>query len=93
MSVEFTDKARAALKVLLDSEAHEPGQVIRMITNIEGDHHLVFDAPKDSDERVEYEGELILVVAKNVADHLVEHHPGATLDVKDGPDGPVLALD
>lgn len=92
MPLEFTERARAALKQMLENEPHEPGQVIRMITNIEGGHHMILDTPKEGDQRVDYEGETILVIALRISEHICKDHPGASLDVQDTPEGPVLAL-
>ncbi len=92
MPVEFTDRAKAALKRLLDQEPHEPGHLIRMVTDIHGHHHLSWDRQEPDDQVVTCQGEPVLVIKARIAEHLCEHHPGATLDVEEGPDGPALVL-
>ncbi len=92
MSSLFTDRARAALKRLLDSEAHEPGQLIRIITDMHGDHHLVWGRQEPGDDLVTWEGQPVLVIQSRIAGHLREHHPGGVLDVNETPDGPTLVM-
>jgi Fe-S cluster assembly iron-binding protein IscA len=90
MPLAFTDRARAALKRLLEETEHEPGQVIRMKSDVHGHYHLVLSARQDDDQAVEYQGEVVMVIKATVGDHLAEHLRGAELDIIETSDGPVL---
>ena len=92
MPITFTDQAREALQRLLDESEPEPGQLIRMISDIEGDFHLTYGAQEDGDQVVTWDGVPVLVIKASVSEHLCEHHPGATLDVKETPEGPALVM-
>lgn len=91
MPLKFTDRAREALAALLDSEEHEPGHLIRMVSDIYGGFHLVYDERKETDQVVEFEGRPILVIDASISEHLVEHIKGDTLDVEMTDDGPTLS--
>ena len=90
MPLKFTDRAREALAALLDSEEHEPGHLIRMLSDIYGGFHLVYGERKDTDQVVEFEGRPILVIDASISEHLVEHIQGDTIDVEMTDDGPSL---
>lgn len=90
MPLKFTDRAREALGSLLDEEGREPGQLIRMLSDIYGHFHLVFDERKETDQVVEFEGRPVLVIEASVSDHIVEHIRGDTLDIEMGEHGPSL---
>ena len=90
MPLKFTDQAREALASLLDTEEHEPEHLIRMLSDIYGGFHLIFDERKETDQVVEFEGRPILVVDAAISEHLVEHIHGDTLDVEMTDDGPSL---
>lgn len=92
MPVEFTERAKAALRRLLESEEHEPGQLIRMVTDIHGHHHLTWGRQEADDQVVNYEGAAILVIKMAVAEHICEHNPGALLDVEETPAGLMLVM-
>ncbi|MBM4404875.1 MAG: hypothetical protein FJ039_01630 [Chloroflexi bacterium] len=90
MPLIFTERARAALKRLLDETEHEPGQVIRMRSDVHGHYHLVLGARQEDDQAVEHEGEVVLVIKASVGAHLAEHLRGAELDILETAEGPVL---
>ncbi|MEE9284382.1 MAG: hypothetical protein V3V35_01500 [Dehalococcoidia bacterium] len=92
MPVAFTEPARAALKRLLDESDVEPGQLIRMVSDLEGNFHLTVGAQEDDDQVVTWESAPVLVIKASISEHLCEHHPGATLDVKETPEGPTLVM-
>ena len=92
MLLEFTEGAKMALKRLLEEHDPEPGQVIRMVTGIQGEHHLTFGALEPDDQVLEHEGVIVLVVKERISSHMCEHHPGATLDVEETEDGLVLVM-
>ena len=92
MPMVFTHRAAEALKRLLNETEHGPGEITRMVTDIEGHHHLTLDSRKDTDQVVEHDGEVVLVIDRRVSDHMVEHHPGKVMDVLETPDGPQLTI-
>ena len=92
MEVAFTEQAREALKRLLDESAPEPGQLIRMVSDLEGNFHLTFGEREDGDQVVTWDGVAVLVIKSSVSEHLCEHHPGATLDVQETASGPALLM-
>ena len=92
MQVQFTSRATAALKRMLDEQRVEAGEIARMVTNIHGHHHLVPGRVEPDDQVVTHEGEPVLVIKKEISDHLCEHFPGATLDVEETVDGPALVM-
>ena len=92
MPMMFTKQAAAALKRLLDETEHGQGEITRMVTDIQGHHHLTLDSRKDADQVVEHEGEVVLVIDRKISEHMVEHHPGKMMDAVETPDGMQLAL-
>ncbi len=92
MPVDFTPRARAALKQILDSEPHEPEPPMRMLPTIEVGHQIVLGKAEPGDQIVDYEGTPVLVITLRISDHIVKDHPGSILDVDDTPDGPQLVL-
>ena len=76
----------------MDAEDHEPGQVIRLVSDMFGRFHLVFDVPKEGDQLVEYEGFLVLVVEASISSHLPDHIGGDTLDVEESQEGVRLCV-
>ena len=92
MPMIFTHRAAEALRRLLNETEHGPGEITRMVTDIEGHHHLTLDSRKDTDQVVEHDGEVVLIIDRRVSDHMVEHHPGKVMDVVETPDGPQLTI-
>ena len=90
--LKFSKRAHSALKRLLDAEDHEPGQVIRLVSDVLGQFHLVFDVPKEGDQLVEHEGLLVLVVEASISRHLPDHIGGDTLDVEESQEGVRLCV-
>ena len=88
----FTDRARAALKTLLDETEHKPGEVTRMKSDVHGNYHLFLGTQEEGDQVIEWEGKVVLVVKATVSEHLAEHLKGAVLDIIETPDGPVLDM-
>ena len=85
--LKFTVRASSALKRMLDAEDHEPGHVIRLVSDMFGTFHLIFDAPKEGDQRVEHESVLVLVVEASMSQHLPDHIGGDTLDAEESEEG------
>ena len=92
MPLKFTDRALVDLRALLDDTEHEPGQLVRMVPDVDGNLHLVLDVPEKGDQVVEHQGEPLLVIKKSTAHHVREHMGGDTLDTRPGPDGPTLIV-
>ena len=76
----------------MDAEDHEPDQVIRLVSDLLGRFHLVFDVPKEADHLVEHEGFLVLVVEASISRHLPDHIGGDTLDVEESEEGVRLCV-
>ena len=86
--IAVTDEAKQELKKILAENAQDPGQVLRLAANEEGQLGLVMDNFEEGDEVIEWEGARVLVVDG----HLSSHLEGISLEVEDGPEGRELAL-
>jgi Fe-S cluster assembly iron-binding protein IscA len=88
MALTVTDQATAALKELLEAHDHELEQVLRLISDGEGNHGLQLDVPREEDQVVEHEGEAVMVVDPALSDDLT----GNVLDLKETPSGASLTI-
>jgi Fe-S cluster assembly iron-binding protein IscA len=78
MPLKVTDQAAAVLWELLDDQAPEPMQVLRLVSNAEGNFLLALDTKKDGDQVVKYKGRMVMVIGPAVSEGL----SGYTLDWK-----------
>ncbi len=92
MPAPFTPRALAALRDLLHATDRQPGQLIRMVTDIHGGFHLTLSERRPSDHVISCGSEEILVIEARASNHIGEHHPGGVIDVQQGPDGPTLVM-
>ena len=88
MALTVTEKATEALKGLLETHEHEPEQVLRLISDEEGNHGLQLDVPKEEDQVVEHDGETVMVIDPALSDDLT----GNVLDLKETPSGANLTI-
>ena len=83
-----TERATAALKLLLDSTEHDPGQWLRLNSDPVGNLSLAIDEPREGDFVVNHEDDPVLLVDTPLAEGLI----GAVLDVDVTADGFDLIL-
>ncbi len=83
-----TERTTAALKQLLDSTEHDPGQWLRLQSDPVGNLSLVIDEPREGDFVVRHEEDPVLLVDTPLAEGLI----GAVLDVEFTADGFNLML-
>jgi len=88
MALTVTEQACAELKRMLGSADHEPEQVIRLAPDRPGNYSLTLDTEQEGDQAVEHEGATVLVIESALSERL----SGATLDVRQTPEGPSLSL-
>jgi len=88
MALTVTEKATEALRGLLEVHDHEPEQVLRLISDGEGNHGLQLDVPRAEDQVVEHEGETVMVIDPALSDDLT----GNVLDLKETPTGVSLTM-
>lgn len=88
MSLTVTDQAAAALKQYLESQDHEVEQVLRMVSDGEGNHGFTLDTPNPGDQVVEHNGEAVMVIEPDISEDLTDN----TLDLKETPSGISLTL-
>ena len=83
MPIGVTERATAALKVLLDNQTHEPEEYIRILMDSEGNLRLKLARAIMGDQVVEHQGCTVMVVARAVCDAL----DGLTIDADGIPRG------
>ncbi len=83
MPIGVTERATAAFKVLLDNQAREPEEYIRILIDSEGNLRLKLARAITGDQVVEHEGCTVMVVARAVCDAL----DGLTIDAEGIPHG------
>ncbi len=81
--LRFTDRAAAVLKESLHNQEREPEQVIRLLIDPEGNIRLALDIPRDGDQRVDYQGDTIVVIEPAICIVLAE----VTVDAHASPNG------
>lgn len=86
--INITDEAKKELKKMLSENAPEPGVLLRLAANEEGQLGLIMDKEEAGDRVVEYEGIKIMVVDEHFASQL----EGISLEVEETPEGPSLVL-
>ena len=88
MTLSVTERAAEALHETLDSMAHEPQQVLRLVSRDEG-FTLAVEEPGDDDEVISHNGTAVLAVERQVTSQL----DGLTMDVDESsPEGGRLTL-
>lgn len=88
MSVTVTERATAALKDLLNQQNPEPDQVLRLIYDNDSNVKLVLSTETSEDQKVEHQGETVMVVEPGISEDLT----GTTLDSTESPGGISLTL-
>jgi len=91
MALQVTERATEHLKQILDGTEHEDDQILRIVSDAQGNSQLVLDTQKDGDQVVEHNGKPIVVVEPVLSKGL----SGTTLDVKQTPENqnqPTLTL-
>jgi Fe-S cluster assembly iron-binding protein IscA len=78
MPLKVTDQAAAALQQLLEDQDPKPAQVLRLVSNTEGNFLLALDTKKDGDQVVKHKGRMVMVIGPSVSEGLSGH----TLDWK-----------
>ena len=83
MPISVTERATAALKVLLDNQVRDPKVYIRIMMDSEGNLRLRLAHQIAGDQVVEHEGCTVLVIARAVCEAL----EGLTIDADGLPYG------
>ncbi len=82
MALRITSQASAVLKEILDKHEHEPDQIIRLVSDAQGEG-LILDRKKESDRAIRHRGSTVLILDPSVNGRF----SGLTLDVEDSPKG------
>lgn len=83
MTLQVTNQASAQLKTLLDNTEHEPEQVIRLVSDPQGNASFTLDVEREGDQVVAHQGDTVMVIESAISEGL----SGSTLDVRESPDG------
>jgi Fe-S cluster assembly iron-binding protein IscA len=73
MPLKVTDQAAAALQQLLEDQDPKPAQVLRLVSNTEGNFLLALDTKKDGDQVVRHKGRMVMVIGPSVSESLSGH--------------------
>jgi len=87
--IGVTEEAKVYLKTILDSNATNPEESLRLKLDNSGQLGLAIDTLQSNDKAVEYEGGTLLVVEQSLADSL----DNMAIDVKATEDGNQLVID
>ncbi len=82
MPLRITNRASAMLKELLDKHEHEPDQVIRLVSDAQGEG-LILDRKSESDRAIRHSGATVLILDSSVNGRFSD----LTLDVEESPKG------
>ena len=88
MSLTVTEQAAAALKQYLETQEREEDQVLRLVSDGEGNHGFSLDTPNSDDQIVEHDGEPVMVIEPTISEDLSDN----ILDLKETPSGVSLTL-
>jgi Fe-S cluster assembly iron-binding protein IscA len=88
MPLKFTERAAAVLKESLHKQEREREQVIRLLLDPQGDIRLALDIPRDGDQRVEHQGDTVLVVESGICIVLSD----VVVDVQESAQGRAFVL-
>lgn len=88
MALTVTNEAAAALKQFLETQEREAEQVLRLVSDGEGNHGFSLDTPNSDDQVVEHQGEVVMVIEPAISNDLDDN----TLDLKETPSGVSLTL-
>ena len=88
MSLNVTQQAAAALKQYLESQDREENQVLRLVSDREGNHSFTLDTPNPGDQVVEHQGETVMVIEPEISEDLTDN----VLDLTETPTGIGLTL-
>jgi Fe-S cluster assembly iron-binding protein IscA len=88
MSLTVTQQAAAALKQYLGTQDREEDQVLRLVSDGEGNHGFSLDTPNPDDQVVEHDGEPVMVIEPAISEDLSDN----VLDLKETPSGISLTL-
>ena len=82
MPLRITSRASVLLKEILDKHEHEPDQVIRLVSDAQGEG-LILDRKSESDRAIRHRGATVLILDPSVNGRF----SGLTLDVEESPKG------
>ena len=82
MSLAISENAKKVLKELLENTPHQPTEVIRFVSDAQGDG-LILGKESDGDHVLKQDGHTIMVVERSLSNALSHR----TLDVREGPQG------
>jgi Fe-S cluster assembly iron-binding protein IscA len=88
MPLKFTERAAAVLRESLHKQERKPEQVIRLLLDPQGDIRLALDIPRDGDQRVEHQGDTVLVVESGICIVLSD----VVVDVQESAQGRIFVL-
>src|ERR671918_1648684 len=72
MPLKFTERAISVMKESLGKRERESEQVIRLRIDSQGEISLALDVPRDGDQRVEHQGDIVLVLEPGICVMLSE---------------------
>ena len=88
MPLKFTERATAVMKESLHKQEREREQVIRLLLDPQGDIRLALDIPRDGDQRVECQGDTVLVLESGICVMLSD----VIVDVQENAQGRAFVL-
>jgi Fe-S cluster assembly iron-binding protein IscA len=86
--LKFTERAVAVMKESLGKQQREPEQVIRLLIDPQGDITLALDIPRGGDQRVEQQGDTVLVLEAGICVMLSD----VIVDVQENAQGRAFVL-
>ena len=86
--LKFTERAVAVMKESLGKQQREPEQVIRLLIDPQGDITLALDIPRGGDQRVEHQGDTVLVLESGICVMLSD----VIVDVQENAQGRAFVL-
>ena len=86
--IAVTERAKKLLKSILLTKVDNHFAFLRLTSPGKGQLGLGIDIEQPGDEAVEYEGDKLLLIERNLADSL----HGIVLDIDDTPEGPELVI-
>jgi Fe-S cluster assembly iron-binding protein IscA len=88
MPLKFTERAVAVMKESLGKQEREAEQVLRLLIDPQGEISLALDVPRDGDQRVEHQGDTVLVLEPGICVMLTD----VIVDVEENAQGRAFVL-
>jgi hypothetical protein len=88
MPLKFTERAISVMKESLGKRERESEQVIRLRIDSQGEVSLALDVPRDGDQRVEHQGDTVLVLEPGICVMLSD----VIVDVEENAQGRAFVL-